>query len=396
MKNLRNLLLLWTDQQRADTMACYGNDQIETPHLNRLSEESFVFRNAYCTQPVCTPSRASILTGLWPHTHGCVSNNVALPKEVKTIAEILPPQYRCGYYGKWHLGDEIVPQRGFDDWVSTEDESYRPYFSKPELLERRSDYHHFLVKSGFYPDREAADGARIFSRPFAAGMAEVFTKAAFLGREAARFLRSQSGNRPFCLSVNFLEPHPPMFGPLNHLYDPDTLPVGEAFLKAPPKKAATRLRCAHTRKMSEGVKIIKFMHYPLKTEWDWRRVMANYYGLVTLVDRAVGEILKALEDSGQAENTVVAYTSDHGEMLGDHQLLGKGVFFEPSVRIPLLVRAPWLSGGPRMIDGRFSQIDLLPTLLDLLGQRIPDGLQGCSRCPVLTGRESLAEYDVVV
>ena len=97
--------------------------------------------------------------------------------------------------------------------------------------------------------------------------------------------------------------------------------------------------------MSEGVKIIKFMHYPLKAEWDWRRVMANYYGLVTLVDRAVGEILKALEDSGQAENTVVAYTSDHGEVLGDHQLLGKGVFFEPSARIPLLVRVPWLSGG---------------------------------------------------
>ena len=103
-------------------MACYGNDWVETPNLNRLADESFVFRNAYCTQPVCTPSRASILTGLWPHIHGCVKNNVALAREAKTIAEILPPQYRCGHYGKWHLGDEIVPQRGFDDWISIEDD----------------------------------------------------------------------------------------------------------------------------------------------------------------------------------------------------------------------------------------------------------------------------------
>ena len=377
-------------------MAAYGNDWAVTPHLNRLAEESFVFRNAYCAQPVCTPSRASILTGLCPHNHGCITNNIALSKEAKTLAEMLPDEYRCSYYGKWHLGDEIVPQRGFTDWISTEDESYRPYYSRPALLEGRSNYHHYLVRKGFFMDREAPDGGRIFSRPFAAGLAEPFTKAGFLGKETARFLKENLGDHPFFLSVNFLEPHPPMFGPLNDLYDPEDIPVAESFLQPPPGNAGTLLRGAHNRKMGDGEKIIKFMHYPLKTEWDWRRIAANYYGLVSLVDRAVGEILKALEESGQADNTIVVFTSDHGEMLGEHLLLGKGLFFESSAKIPLLIRVPWLTRAQQVIEGAVSQVDLAPTLLDLVGAAIPVGLDGRSRLPVLQGRESLNDNYVVI
>ena len=105
-----NLLFLWTDQHRADVLGCYGNAQVRTPNFDRLAKRSCVFENAYCTQPVCTPSRASILTGLWPHTHGCVTNNIPLPKQTPTIAELAGGDYACGNFGKWHLGDEIVAQ----------------------------------------------------------------------------------------------------------------------------------------------------------------------------------------------------------------------------------------------------------------------------------------------
>ena len=228
-----NILLIWTDQQRNDSLPCNGNDFVQAPNLDRLTNESFVFRHAYCAQPVCTPSRASILSGLYPHTHGCVTNNIPLDRNVKTLAQMLPEEYHCGYYGKWHLGDELVPQRGFDDWISIEDGIYRGYYSKAEYLQLRSSYHHFLVKNGFAPDSVAKDGAPVFSRDFAAVMDERYTKASFLSQEASRFLGEQSADRPFFLSVNFLEPHPPIFGPLNYLYDPDSLPVGDAFLKKP-------------------------------------------------------------------------------------------------------------------------------------------------------------------
>ena len=116
-----NLVFIFSDQQRQDTMACYGNDWIKTPNLNKLALQSFIFRNAYVTQPVCTPSRASIMTGLYPHRAGPVLNGIELSEDIHAIAEMVSPDYLCGYFGKWHLGHGDTPQHGFSKWVSTED-----------------------------------------------------------------------------------------------------------------------------------------------------------------------------------------------------------------------------------------------------------------------------------
>ena len=212
-----NLLFIFTDEQRADTMACYGNRWIHTPNLNRLAEESFVFQNAYVSQTVCTPSRSTIMTGLYPHTNGCTANNIPLRPETRTIAEMIDQDYVRAYYGKWHLGDEVIAQHGFDDWVSIED-MYRGHYSKEEYLSTMSDYHHFLVKNGFEPNGES-HGSKVFGRTMAAKLPEEYTKAAFLGRRAAEFIRSHR-DEPFALYVNFLEPHMPFTGPFNDLYDP--------------------------------------------------------------------------------------------------------------------------------------------------------------------------------
>jgi arylsulfatase A-like enzyme len=386
-----NLLLIWTDEQRADTMACYGNTFIQAPNLDRLADGAFVFENATCTQPVCTPSRASILTGLWPHSHGCIQNNTPLPAEHPTLAEMIREEYDCAYYGKWHLGDEIVAQRGFEEWLSIEDAIYRPYYSKPEYLERRSDYHQTLVRQGYEPNTTAPDGGAVFSRDFCAQLPVEQTKAAYLGREAARYVREQPRDRPWMLSVSFLEPHMPFIGPLNDLHDPARIPVGPAFGVPPEANTARKKQQNAARFREHG-----FGGLPLRTDADWRRLRGRYYGLVTLVDGAVGALLDALETSGQAENTIVVYTSDHGDMMGDHACLTKGITYEEAVRIPLLIRVPWLAQTRTRIPGRVSQVDLVPTLLDLMDQPTPDHVQGVSRAGVLSGAEGLGENDAIV
>ncbi len=385
-----NLLFIWTDEQRSDTMACYGNSFIKAPNLNRLAGTSFVFERAYCAQPLCSPSRATILTGMWPHTHGLIRNNVPLPKEHPTIAEMLGDDYHSAYYGKWHLGDEYVAQRGFAEWKSIEDH-YRPHFSDPEYLKRTSDYHQFLVSKRQRPRVKGAGGVMLFSRNHAAKMRVELTKASFLGQEAAKFISAQKPDRPWMLSVNFLEPHMPFTGPLNKLHDPAKMPVGPAFFVPPDESVASRKRqnAEWSRKKGYGGQ-------RLRTADDWRKLRARYYGLVSLVDRALGAMLEALEASGQAGNTIVVFTSDHGDMMGDHACLAKCLMYEESIRIPLLIRVPWLTQKQLVVKGRVSQVDLVPTLLDLMGRDVPRHLQGTSRAKVLARRGSLEENDVVV
>ncbi|NJN83887.1 MAG: sulfatase-like hydrolase/transferase [Caldilineaceae bacterium] len=383
-----NLLFILTDQQRADSLACYGNTHIQAPNLNRLAEESFVFENAYVSQPVCSPSRATLLTGTYPHTARVPACNIRLPEEIPTIAELVDDDYQCAWLGKWHLGDEIFAQRGFDEWVGSED-SYRAHYSTAERLDQLSDYHHFLIEQGLEPDRELL-GQRVFSRHFEASLPEELTKAAFLGERTADFIRNR-GDQPFVAFVSYLEPHPPHTGPLNDLYDPATLPVGPHFLQKPEANASVlnRVMAAYYMESEE-------YGFDLRTEAGWRAVRARYWGNVSLVDRSVGKILAALEESGQAENTIVVFTSDHGEMAGDHGILGKCVLYEESVRVPLLIRDPRRGSEQKLIPGNVSHIDLLPTLLDLMGQPIPAHLQGESRVAVLNGEHSLADNDVFI
>jgi arylsulfatase A-like enzyme len=139
-----NLLYIFTDQQRVDTTRCYGNAVIETPALDGLAEESFVFEHAYVSQPVCSPLRATMMTGLWPHTAGVPACNVPLAVEVPTFAELLPDAYHTAFMGKWHLGDGIFAQHVFADWVGSED-SYRRSYSSTERLQVLSLYYHFLL-----------------------------------------------------------------------------------------------------------------------------------------------------------------------------------------------------------------------------------------------------------
>lgn len=413
-----NLVFITSDSQRSDTMACYGNHQIQVPNLNALAGSSHVFEHAYTTMPPCAPARSTLMTGLYPHSSGCDFDLAALNPQTPTIAELLPEDYRCGFYGHWSLGDELVPQHGFTDWVGIRDEWTR-HASKPEYRELHSGYHQFLVANGFEPDVQRrkdaptspADwrNAKIFDMVKSAELPEPFTKAGFLAGEAARFIR-ESSDHPFFLFASLMEPHTPCSGPFNDLYAPESVPVGPHFMQVPPANAALVNRLAaetyfewrqqdEPDPRSDWIARTAGSHVTpedLRTGAFWRKFRAQYWGQVTLMDRAVGGILQALDECGLTDNTIVVFTSDHGAMMGDHALLTTPYLYEENVRVPLMIRVPWLADRRGMIPGRAGQIDLVPTLLELMGEPVPPHLQGRSLVPVLEGESTLGENDAFI
>ena len=421
-----NILFILTDQQRQDSLACYGNDWIETPNLNSIADRSYVFENAYVTQPVCTPSRASIMTGLYPHAVGLHRNNIPLPEDCPTIAERISEDYYSAYFGKWHLGDDMIQQHGFDKWISVED-AHRARATKREHRNVEADYNDHLRKHGIEPpgpDRSYENWSATF------GLTEEQTQAYFLGDSAADFIRdhpsSECGEQPFMLYVSFFEPHPPYTGPLNDLYDPQEISVGPAFLKRPDDGSLlNRLRADYYMAGNLNPLGIEDYH-DLTAEDGWRRLRAQYFANVTLVDRQVGKMLDALRETGQLDNTIIVFTSEHGEMAGDHGMLEKRSMYEEASRVPLFIRIPGSEpdgiGESKRINGSVSLVDLVPTLLDLSGSTqdgssvamsagtvLGDGfaptaaslsqawqMQGKSLAPVLNGEADLSENDVFV
>lgn len=382
-----NLLFLFTDEQRADSLAAYGNDRIEMPNLNRLAATSTVFERGYVTQPVCTPARSSIMTGLYPHTNGCIKNNIPLDYSVPTIAELLKnDSYYTGYHGKWHLGDEVFLQHGFDEWRSIED-MYTPHYREGRDRTARSDYHHWLVKKGIQPQH----GDK-FGRDEATSLPEEHGKPAFLGEEGERFLRERAEDgQPFMLYVNFLEPHMPFFGPRDDQYDPNEISLPPNFDDIPDETRPLRMQLNYRRHYEHG-----YGKEPLRTEADWRALIAKYWGLCSLVDTHAGCILNALEETGLAKNTIVVHTSDHGDMMGSHRTLTKGLMQEEATRVPYIIRAPGQTEA-RVVSDPVSQIDLVPTLLDLMGYEAPEHLQGKSLADaVLNGGTPAAARDVII
>ena len=396
MSDRPNILFILTDQQRQDTMACYGNDWIQTPTLNALADESVVFENAYVSQPVCTPSRATIMTGLYPQATGLHRNNIPLPRDAQTIAELAPDDYYCAHMGKWHLGDDAIPQHGFDHWVSIED-FHRPRFTKREYRSVEADYNHYLRENGVEPPPPTLSYEGWVA---SADLPEHLTQAGFLGKVAPEFIRgypnSAHSERPFLAFVNFFEPHPPYTGPLNGLYDPEDLPVGPGFLKRPDSGSlVNRLRADHY--MGGGLNPLGQAGgdvHDTTTEAGWRKLRAQYFDNVTLVDNQIAKIIDALKESGQYDNTIIIFTSEHGEMAGDHGMLEKRSLYEEAARVPLLMKLPGVPS--KRVPGSVGLVDMVPTILEMMGECVPEHLQGKSLMPVIKGTSNLDDNDVFV
>ena len=385
-KRPKNILFIWTDQQRPDTIGAYGNPDVDTPHLDRLLEQSSCFDQAYCSQPVCAPARATALTGLYPHTHGVVSNGIPLDADIPAIAELLQPAgLVSGHIGMWHLAHKaqpLRPQRGFERfWVSTEDQ-----YTASHAAEGYSSYHDFLLSQGYTPADPHGDGT-IFARATTTRLPEEVSKPAFEAAEAIRFLETY-GDDPFLLVVGIHEPHPPCYSPFDDYYRPEDMTLPESWYLPLDPHAARHCHTVRRIYAEEGFKDIDS-----NDERGWKEAKARYWGLCRLVDRSVGKVLQRLDELGLADDTIVVYTADHGHLLGEHRMWNKGVPYEPSVQVPLLLRVPGLP--PRRITTPVSLVRLMPTLLELMGLPIPAHIQGTSLVPLLTGGDAAPDEEAV-
>jgi arylsulfatase A-like enzyme len=361
-----NLIFFLPDQQRADTIACYGGRKVHAPNLNKLAAESVVFERAYVTHPVCTSSRSSLMTGTWPHINGCTRNSVPLDRRFRSFAEMIDDKdYRTAYLGKWHLGDDGPARRGFHQWISTEG---------------RGDYTAFLLSMGVTPDM--TDGA--FSELAISNLPVELSRPKFLEKHACEFIEKNFCD-PFILVVAFVEPHSPYNGPLN-----DEHPLSEIDLDPTatlPESDNIPLRYRLMREWQQARAILDRQRLPHQfffgiTPEEYRSIKQRYLGLVTLVDQSIGSILGCLERFGLSDNTVVVHTSDHGDSLGAHHLFAKEMMFEEAVRVPFLIRLPGQKRG-KLVPQPVSHIDLVPTLLDLLGQPKHPQCAGRSLQPVI-------------
>jgi len=297
---------------------------------------------------------------LYPHSHGVTTNNIPLAQETRTLPELIQNEnYKTAYIGKWHLGNETQAWHGFDQRISTED-----YYTQNDTTDN-SDYWHYLVKLGYNPDSEY----KTFSRTFATNLPYEHSKSKFIENKAIEFL-DKHVDQPFMLYLGFLEPHSPNNGPFNELHNPDDVELDSTYFMSTPREYPLRYF------MKKGYT------YPDET----REVFAKYWGLVHQVDLSVGVLLQKLNELGLSEKTILVYTSEHGKMMRKFGLTGKTVMYEPSSRIPWMMRVPGVA--PQHIDSRVSQIDLVPTLLELMGKSNPD-LPGESLVSSLMGKEEI-------
>ncbi len=360
-----NLVFILTDEQRFDTSAPYGNEKIQTPNLNQLGQEAVTFSRAYVTQPVCSPARSSLLTGLYPHTSGVTYNNIDLPTQVKTLPEIVKtayPEYISAYIGKWHLGREFAIGHGFDRRVSTEDEYTDAESGK------FSDYYHFLKARGHDLGSRQKN---VSKRSFVSNLPYENSKSKFMEARAIEFIE-ENRDKPFILYLGFLEPHSPINGPFNKTHDEVPIRLNAAQKVQPDESdpMSYRINAANTKVDSQSIV----------------RDTRNYWGLVHQVDLSVGRIRQKLKELGLEENTILVYTSEHGNMLGEHHMMYKSVMYEGATRVPLFLKAPGVEA--RKISRAVSQIDLVPTLLDLMQVRVPENLPGKSLLPLMKGRNT--------
>ena len=366
-----NVLLLYTDQQRWDALGASGNPLIHTPNLDALAAGGAMMEMAFCNNTVCMPSRQSMLSGQYPSTVGCTCNGIEMPHDVLTLHRVLGSfGYHTAQLGKLHFLNhahrdhrELHPDYGFDEMViSDEPGCYDDAYIK--WVEAQAPGEVWNCRCSTPPARRTDvidKGSREAQQPYVFEGPEHLTHTAFVASETIRSIRTHAG-RPWFAIAGFYAPHAPLNPPQRFvdMYDPAELP-GPI--------------------MNEGEN-----QYGLSDE-QWRNVKAHYYALVTHVDNQVGRILTALDELGQRGNTLILFTADHGEHLGDHGLVGKGPPDQDScAHVPMILSLPGRIAAQRR-DELIEQVDVAPTVLDYCGVQTPPQFQGRSFRPLLDGGE---------
>jgi arylsulfatase A-like enzyme len=360
-----NILWICTDQQRYDTIGALNNAQLRTPNIDRLVASGVAFERAYCQSPICTPSRASFLSGMYPSSvHGCGNGNASWAEAAPLVTALLAEAgYDCALAGKLHLAGAQgrIEPRPQHDGYRVFHWSHGPH----DHWREGHDYADWLRGQGY----SLAD---MLNHP--EDTPPELHQTSWCADRAIDFITADHGREPWLMSVNIFDPHAPFDPPQPYMERFDIEAMSGPKFRESDLAAQAKLSDVDFQTEARSPQ-----------DFEAKRIQAAYYAMIELIDDNVGRMLAALEDSGQLENTLVIFTSDHGEMLGDHGLLLKGCrFYEGLVRVPLIIS--WL--GRFLEDQQRSAlvelIDIAPTLLDLAGLPIPEKMQGRSLRSLLT------------
>jgi len=406
-----NVLLITTDQMRADHMGCSGNPVVRTPNLDRLAAGGVLLERAYVSNPVCMPNRSTLATGRLPRNHGCWSNGINLPAHERTLADVLAERgYHTALLGKAHFntfgrGEGVAPEdagmESRDAWNAgaVTPEWTGPYygFQHVELcighgvdnmrlghLGQWVREHHPRAAAGVDRRTPAANGA---SQCYTAAVPTEAHSSSWLGTIGSAYLRRLAADaRPFFLWVSFPDPHHPFCPPAPY----DGMYAREEVVPPAFGPEALADRPPYFRRAREGGEwwegigpkdLLSEM-----TEPQLREIIARTYGMVTLIDENIGRLLDALDATGLAERTVVVFTSDHGDLMGDCGMLFKGPFLlEGLIRVPMIWRLPAArgAGGGARSAALMSSCDIAPTVLELVGMDVPRAMDGAGQAGVL-------------
>ncbi len=400
-----NVLILMCDQLSARVLGCYGGP-VPTPNIDRIAREGVRFTNATCPTPFCSPTRATIVTGMYPHAHGITYNvmrrdypAVKSPptqegikvSDVTTEGILHAAGYATHHYGKWHLTDEDLPY--YTD-MYTEHGAYAREMADTFVAVRRKDASRWMDWYGWALPVEVAPrfeqavraavarwgGPRYLEFVGKMGRLTLPLEQNFDVRVADKTVERirALGAHPFMITCSFNTPHDPNVvpSPYYEMFDPATIRLPENRSVREPRHESS-----WSRQMVTGL-----------GETGLREFLRIYYASVKLVDDQVGRVLDALEQSGRLDRTVIVFTADHGDMVGGHGMAWKsnGSFYDEIVLVPLVVRYPPMF-SPQKSSLAVDLTDLMPTLLEIAGRPIPDQAQGQSLVPYLTGRRDPSE-----
>ncbi len=388
----RNILLIIADQHRADTIGFTGKIDCNTPHLDRMIQEGISFDRALCAAPLCGPSRANIFTGLYAHQArgvllhddlGARGNmyktgvprdmmiNDSSLREKPVLTDLLRAEgYHTAYAGKWHLGPDVI-ENWFDRcWGYIN----RQYF---EWLEENNypdswPLHDMEVRTRREPHMSIPIAKPNFIEPEIAN-------DAWIADIAIRYLKERPKGKPFFVVCGFNGPHPPfkISEPYYSMYDADSIPEPANFHPGTSEPECKKQSFYRTLWKDHG------------GEWErWKKPVTVYRGFVTYIDHQVGRLRACLEEEGILDETLVIYCSDHGEMLGQHGLWHKMQAYEESLRVPLVMRAPWIE-SKRRSSAPASLIDLAPTILSAAGIVSPSNYEGNDLCVTFAGSDEI-------
>lgn len=393
MEKKPNILWICTDQQRTDTLGCYGNSFVETPNIDRLAKEGVKFEKAYCQSPVCTPSRASFMTGRYPRTTRCRQNGQKIPDSEKLVSKMFAEnQYMCGLAGKLHLAPchpdicTFGPEERIDDGYHAFHWSHAVGGAHKWPLD---EYYLWLAERGVKPKQLPIPG----SRQVHYGNDPEDRQGTWCVDEAIKFMRANhEHDQPWFFSVNFFDPHHPFDPPQElmekHLSRLEQIPLPhfqEGVLEHKPVYQAIDSESAYNMDAR--------FRFSEMSDYEHRVARASQWALMEHLDVQVGRLLDELEQSGQLENTLVIFMSDHGEMLGDHGIYWKGpYFYEELVRVPLIISWKGVIPEGRTSKALVELLDIAPTLLEVAGISLYPGIQGRSLWPLLRGQKNIDRH----